>query len=152
MLLASEGRPIPKSAVDYAAKLATQDPKHKASVHVLSFARIYGTSLGIPMPGLLPNKREWSDQREIVAKAVKALKGRGLKAEGHVIGTRNPTKHVLKIAQHHYCDVIVMAADPEKHSLIGDFSWAQEPYRVQKKATIPVYLVVQRPSQKKGRA
>jgi nucleotide-binding universal stress UspA family protein len=141
VLIASDGRPIPRQVIDFAAQLATSGREHKASVHVFSIARIYGTSLGMPMPGLLPTHREWDAQRELVAKAVSALKRRGLRSEGHVLATRNATKNIVKTAQKYYCDVIVMAADPPRHGLLSDFMWSQEAYRVERRSPIPVYLV-----------
>ena len=144
VLIASEGRPISRRVIDCAAGLATSGGGRKASVHVFSVARIYGTSLGMPMPGLLPTRQEWDAQRELVADAVRALKRRGLRSEGHVVATRNATKNILKTAQKHYCDVIVMAADPPRHGLLGDFMWSQEAYRVQRKSPVPVYLVEHR--------
>jgi nucleotide-binding universal stress UspA family protein len=93
------------------------------------------------MPGLLPTHREWDAQRELVAKAVSALKRRGLRSEGHVLATRNATKNIVKTAQKYYCDVIVMAADPPRHGLLSDFMWSQEAYRVERRSPIPVYLV-----------
>jgi nucleotide-binding universal stress UspA family protein len=144
VLIASEGRPIPAHVIDYAAELATAGRKPKASVHVFSVARIYGTSLGLPMPGLMPNKQEWDAQRELVAKAIRALKRKGLRAEGHVVATRNPTKQIIKTVRQHYCDVVVMAADPPRHGLLGDFMWSQEAYRVQRRSPVPVYLLESR--------
>jgi hypothetical protein len=140
VLVASDGRPIPPEVIDYAAELAGGQ-KRKASVRVFSVARIYGTSLGLPMPGLLPSRQEVDAQRELVSDAVGALKKRGLRAEGHIVATRNPTKHILRLAQTAYCDVIVMAADPKRHRLLSDILWSQEAYRVQRRAKVPVYLV-----------
>jgi nucleotide-binding universal stress UspA family protein len=147
VLIASDGRPVPRRVIDLAVELATSGQKRKASVHVFSVARIYGTSLGMPMPGLLPTRQEWDAQRELVAQAVKALKGRGLRAEGHVVATRNATKQILKTAEKYYCDVIVMAADPPRHGLVSDFMWTQEAYRVERRSPIPVYLLEQRRAQ-----
>jgi nucleotide-binding universal stress UspA family protein len=96
------------------------------------------------MPGLLPTRQEWAAQRELVANAVQALKRRGLRSEGHVVATRNATKNILKTAEKHYCDVIVMAADPPRHGLVGDFMWTQEAHRVQRRSPIPVYLIEHR--------
>ena len=45
-----------------------------ARVRVVSIARVHGTSLGFPNPGLLPSKREWDEQRLIVRQTVLALK------------------------------------------------------------------------------
>ena len=140
VLIASEGRPIPAVAVDFAAQLAKAG-KRPASVHVFSAARIYGTSLGLPVPGLLPTRQEWDEQRELVATTVRELKRRGLRAEGHVVATRNATKHILKTASRCRCDVIVMAADPKRRGIMSDLMWSQEAYRVQRRSEIPVYLV-----------
>lgn len=144
VLIASEGRPIPAHVVEYAAELATVGRKRKASVRVFSVARIYGTSLGLPMPGLLPTRQEWDAQRQLVADAVRALKSKGLRAEGHVVATRNPTKQILKTVRQHYCDVVVMAADPPRHSLLSDFMWSQEAYRVERRSPVPVYILESR--------
>ena len=144
VLVASDGRPLPRGVIDFAAELAASGRERKASVHVFSVARVYGTSLGIPMPGLLPTRQEWAAQRELVARAVKALKRRGLRSEGHVVATRNPTKLILKTAEKYYCDVIVMAADPRRHGLLADFMWTQEAYRVERRSPIPVYLLERR--------
>src|SRR5262245_45623345 len=86
VMLASEGRSISPAAVEFAARIATQS---SATVHVLSIARVWGTSFGLPNPGLLPNKREWDEQRRIVAEAVAALRGSGVTASGQVLGTRH---------------------------------------------------------------
>jgi nucleotide-binding universal stress UspA family protein len=135
VLLASEGRAIPKRAVEYAARF-------RAPVHVFSVARVWGTSLGLPNPGLLPSKREWDEQRKLVTTAVKALRRRGIEADGHVLGTRKATKRIVGEAERLGCDAIVMAADPPRGRLVADFLWSQEPYRVRRRAKIPVYLVL----------
>ena len=134
VLLASEGRAIPKRAIDYAARLG-------APVHVFSVARVWGTSLGFPNPGLLPTRQEWDEQRKLVAAAVKALRGRGVDADGRVLGTRRATKRIVGEAERLGCDAIVMAADPPRNRLVADFLWSQEPYRVRRRAKVPVYLV-----------
>lgn len=141
ILLASEGREIPKPAIELAARLAKQNG---AEVHVVSIARIWGTSLGFPHPGLMPNKREWQEQRDRVAGTVAALKDRGISASGQVLGTRNASKRILAEARQHHADAIVMAADPPRHWLVSDMIWSQEPYRVRRLAPTPVYLVVEK--------
>jgi nucleotide-binding universal stress UspA family protein len=135
VLLASEGRAIPKRAVDYAARFG-------APVHVFSVARVWGTSLGLPNPGLLPTRKEWDEQRKRVTTAVTALRRRGIEADGHVLGTRKATKRIVGEAERLGCDAIVMAADPPRGRLVADFMWSQEPYRVRRRANIPVYLVL----------
>jgi nucleotide-binding universal stress UspA family protein len=140
VLLASEGREIPQRAVEFAAGLARQGG---GVVHVFSIARVWGTSLGLPNPGLLPSKRDWEVQRDLVAAAVKALKRQGVKAEGHVLATRKATKRIVSEAERLGCAVIVMGADPPRNRFVGDFMWSQEPYRVRRRAGRPVYIVTE---------
>jgi nucleotide-binding universal stress UspA family protein len=139
ILLASEGRPIPDSAIARVTELAAPSG---ASVHVFSIARVHGVSFGFPNPGLLPTKKEWSDQRDIVAKAINRLKRQGLDADGHVVGTRNSAKRICREAASKDCEVIVMAADPDRNRIVSDLLWSQEPQRVRRKSKLPVYLVV----------
>ncbi len=138
ILLASEGRAIPEEAIERTIALAQPDG---ASVRVLSIARVHGVAFGLQTPGLMPNKREWDEQREIVRRAVKRLKRRGIDADGHVIGTRKATKSISQEATVAGCEAIVMAADPDRNRVVGDFLWTQEPQRERRKAKIPVFLV-----------
>jgi nucleotide-binding universal stress UspA family protein len=142
LLLASEGRAIPRPAVELAARLAKQAG---AEVHVLAVARVWGTSLGLPHPALMPNKRELKEQHERVAAALAILKRRGITASGQVLGTRNAAKRIVIEAHRRRADAIVMAADPPRHWLVADMFWSQEPYRVRRRAAVPVYLVVGKP-------
>jgi nucleotide-binding universal stress UspA family protein len=138
VLLASEGRAIPPAAIERAAQLARE---RGGDVHVFSIARVWGTSFGFPNPGLLPTKREWDVQREVIGDAVKALRKRGVDASGHVLATRKATKRIVGEAERLGCSAIVMAADPPRHRLVADLMWSQEPYRVKRRAKVPVHLV-----------
>ena len=138
ILLASEGRAISEDAIDVAARLAKQS---SCPVRVFSVARIWGSGLGLPMPGLLPSKGEWDQQRDLVIQAVRALRKQGLEADGHVLATRKATKRIVSEAERLGCDVIVMAADAPRPWLLADWMWSQEPYRVRRRAKIPVLLV-----------
>ncbi len=138
MLLASEGRAIPAAAVDRAAELARESG---GTVHVFSVARVWGTSLGFPNPGLQPTRHEWKEQRAVVDDAVKALERQGVDATGHVLGTRKATKRIVAEAERRGCTAIVMAADPPRNRVVADLMWSQEPYRVQRRAKVPVHLV-----------
>lgn len=109
---------------------------------MISIARIHGSAFGFPAPGLLPTKREWQEQRDLVARAVKTLKKRGFDAQGEVVGTRKAAKRICHQAELFSCDAIVMAADPPRNWIVSDFMWEAEPYRVRRRAKIPVYLVV----------
>jgi nucleotide-binding universal stress UspA family protein len=137
ILLASEGRTIPNAAIARVVELA----RPGASVRVFSIARVHGTAFGMPTPGLLPTRAEWAAQRDLVDKAIKRLKRKGLAAEGHVLGTRNATKKILQEAAQHECQAIVMAADPDRNRVVGNVMWSQEPQRVRRKARLPVFLV-----------
>jgi len=134
VLLASEGREIPLGAVELASRF-------RAPVSVLSVARVWGTSLGLPNPGLLPSKGEWDTQRKLVARAVKELRRRGVEASGNVVGTRRAAKRIVREAERLECGAIVMAGDPPRNRLLADFMWSQEPQRVLRRAPVPVYLV-----------
>ena len=138
VLLASEDRPIPPEAISAAARLAKRGDGH---VRVLAIARIWGTSLGFPNPGLFPSKREWDVQRANVQDAVRALRRHGVEAEGHVLGTRNAAKRIVQEAERHGGGAIVMGADPPRNRFAGNFMWSQEPQRVRRRADVPVYLV-----------
>ena len=37
-----------------------------------------------------------------------------------------------------------MGADPPRSRLVADLMWGQEPYRVKRRSTVPVHLVVER--------
>jgi nucleotide-binding universal stress UspA family protein len=113
-----------------------------ATVQVLSIARVHGVAFGLPNPGLLPTRREWDEQREMVRKAVARLRRKGLDADGHVVGTRNATKRICQEAVITGSEAIVMAADPDRGRFVGDFMWTQEPQRVRRKARVPVFLVI----------
>jgi nucleotide-binding universal stress UspA family protein len=139
VLLASESREIPTSAIDLAARIAKRSG---APVHVFTIARIWGTSYGFPNPGLQPTKREWEEQRHNVEKAVGRLERKGVEARGRVVGTRAGAKRIVKEAKRLGCDAIVMGADPKASPLIRNFMWGQEPYRVRSRTSIPVFLVV----------
>jgi nucleotide-binding universal stress UspA family protein len=96
----------------------------------------------MPNPGLLPTKKEWAEQRDIVERAILRLKRKGIEADGHVVGTRNATKQILKEATSQGCQAIVMAADPDRNRVVGNALWTQEPQRVRRRAKVPVFLVL----------
>ena len=138
MLLATEGRAIPVAAVERAAELARETG---GGVHVFCIARVWGTSLGFPNPGLLPTRSEWESQRAVVEAAVKALEKQGVEASGQVLATRKATKRIVTEAERLSCSAIVMAADRPRNRFVADLMWSQEPYRVRRRAKVPVHLV-----------
>jgi nucleotide-binding universal stress UspA family protein len=136
VLLASEGRAISQAAIERAAELAGK----RGHVHVFSVARVWGSGLGLPNPGLLPSKGDWDVQRVIVREAVEALQRRGVEATGRVLATRRATKRILREATRLQCGAIVMGADRARNRVLADFMWSQEPQRVRRRARVPVHL------------
>jgi nucleotide-binding universal stress UspA family protein len=139
ILLASEGRQIPAAAISRVIELAAPG----AYVHVFTVARVHGVAFGLPSPGLLPTKQEWAEQRDIVTQAIRRLRRKGLKADGHVLGTRNAFKKIIKEAAEHDCEAIVMSAAPDRNRVLGNLLWTQEPQRVRRRAKLPVFLVLE---------
>jgi len=138
ILLASEGRAIPPAAIEVAARLAEE---RGCGVHVFSVVRVWGSGFGFPNPGLLPNKDEWATQKVVVADALEALRKRGIEGTAQVLATRKATKRIVGEATRRRCGAIVMAADPPRNRLVADLMWSQEPYRVKRRAKVPVHLV-----------
>jgi nucleotide-binding universal stress UspA family protein len=137
VLVASEGREIAWPVLQRAFELARP---RSAKIRVVTIARVWGTAMGFPNPGLLPTRKEWDEQRLIVRRAVEAIEKAGFEGSGHVIGTRKAAKRILGEAAAFRADAIVMGTDP-KRRFLGDFIWSQEPYRVHRRAALPVYLV-----------
>lgn len=136
VLLASEGRRISPAAVKRAAELG----RH---VHVFSVVRVWGTSLGLPNPGLMPTKKEWDEQRDVVREAVERLRRHGVEATGQVLATRKAGKRIVREAERAGCTAIVMSADRPRNRLLADMMWSQEPYRVRRRAKVEVHLVLE---------
>jgi hypothetical protein len=94
VLIASVGVPIPSAVIRTAVQLSEGGP-----VAVISIARIYGSSLGLPNPGLMPTKKEMAEQRALVAKAVSRLERSGVEAWGQVAATRRFAKTIAGAAR-----------------------------------------------------
>ncbi|HZC17683.1 MAG TPA: universal stress protein [Caulobacteraceae bacterium] len=139
VLLASEGRAFSTAAIERAASLAAPG----AVVEVLSIARIWGTALGFPNPWLLPSRHEWEAQRAHVDRAITALAGRGVRAAGRVIGSRNAAGKIAAEARRIRAEAIVMGADRGPPGLFASLLWSNEPYRVGARARLPVALAVE---------
>ena len=135
-MVASTGERIHHDVIERAVELSRRG--HTA-FYVLSIAQIYGSALGLQHPGLYPTKREWQAQADIVSDAVKALRRRGFEAEGRVLGTRNPSKTIVREALRSGCEAIVMGTWP--------FSWwrrllmQDQASWVVRRTTLPVHLV-----------
>jgi hypothetical protein len=94
VLIATVGVPIPPTVLRRAMELGGGRP-----VAVISIARIYGSSMGLPNPGLLPTKKEMDEQRALVAAAIDRLEQSGIEAWGQVAATRRYAKAIAHAAQ-----------------------------------------------------
>jgi nucleotide-binding universal stress UspA family protein len=103
VLLASSGAPCGKAAVRRARELAGGQP-----VAVLSILKIYGSTFGLPNPGLLPNRRERDEQFAIVSKAINQLERSGCTADGQIAATRSAGRTIAKVARVRQVRVVVM--------------------------------------------
>lgn len=93
VLIATNGLPVPASALTRARALGEGAP-----VSVVTIARIYGSSLGLPNPGLMPTKKEMTEQRTIVERALSALERKGVESWGQVAASRRPAKTIAEVA------------------------------------------------------
>lgn len=94
VLLASDGRQaFSESAVARAAALSGTGP-----VAVMTVAKVYGSSFGLPHPGLLPTKEEVRERRGWVEEAVIELQRNRLEADGQIAATRRATKKLAEVA------------------------------------------------------
>jgi K+-sensing histidine kinase KdpD len=104
VLLASDGRQdFSKRAVARAAALAGTEP-----VGVVRIAKIFGSSFGVPHPGLLPTKQELTEHRDHVDKAIRGLRKSQVTADGQVAATRRAGKKLAEIALVRRARVIVI--------------------------------------------
>ena len=94
VLIASNGVKIPGAAIRQALRLSAGEP-----VAVVTIARIYGSSLGLPNPGLLPTRKEMDEQKGFVQDAVAALERGGAQAWGQVAASRKPVKTIAQAAE-----------------------------------------------------
>ncbi len=94
VLIATNGYPISPAVIRTAVREAAGDP-----VAVVTIARIYGSALGLPNPGLMPTRREMAEQKAIVDKAVKDLERLGVEAWGQIAASRRPAKTMAQVAR-----------------------------------------------------
>jgi len=108
VMLASDGRQdYSEGAVARAAALSPSGP-----VAVVTIAKIYGFSFGIPHPGLLPTKDELAERRGWVEAAIRRLGADGVAADGQVAATRRTAKKLAAVARARGARVIVIDETP----------------------------------------
>ena len=114
-----------------------------AKVGVLQLLRVWGTGLGLPHPALKPNRQEQQAALDTVDAAIAHLEAHDVPLAGRlIIGTRNPAKAILLHVERTAANVVVMEAPAKRRR--GDWNWANEAYRVARKAPVEVVLVTPR--------
>jgi Universal stress protein family len=103
VLLASPGAPFSSAAIRRACQLAAGEP-----IAVLSILKVYGSTFGLPNPGLLPNQREREEQYAIVKRAITAVERRGGTADGQITATRSAGRTIAKAARRRNVRYVVM--------------------------------------------
>jgi hypothetical protein len=103
VLLASSGDPFSKAAVRRARELAAGQP-----VAVLSILKVYGSTFGLPNPGLMPTRREREEQLKIVSKAIAELERQGCTVDGQIAATRSAGRTIAKVARTRQVRYVVM--------------------------------------------
>ena len=94
VLIATVGIAIPSAVIRHAVELSGAGP-----VAVVTIARIYGSSFGLPSPGLMPTRTEMDEQRAIVNNAIDRLERAGVEAWGQVASTRRYGKTIAQAAR-----------------------------------------------------
>jgi nucleotide-binding universal stress UspA family protein len=103
VLLASSGSPFSRAAIRRAHELAGGQP-----VAVLSILKVYGSSFGLPNPGLMPTRRERDEQLANVQQAIKDLERLGGSVDGQIAATRSAARMIAKVARVRHVDWVVM--------------------------------------------
>jgi hypothetical protein len=110
LIAAPFGDPIPRSALKLAVGLSGGDP-----VAVVTIARIYGSAMGLPNPGLMPTRKEMAEQKSQVEWAIRQLEKSGAEAWGQVAASRKPIKTIVEAAKARGVrDVVVVRKPQEK--------------------------------------
>ncbi|HEX3795922.1 MAG TPA: hypothetical protein VHV57_15620 [Acidimicrobiales bacterium] len=93
VLIASTGEAIPRSVIRDAVRTS-----EGGAVAVVTIARIYGSALGLPNPGLMPTRKEMNEQRAHVEEAIRLIEKAGAEAWGQVAATRKSAKTIAEAA------------------------------------------------------
>lgn len=94
LIAAPMGDPIPPAAVRAALARSAGEP-----VAVVTIARIYGSSMGLPNPGLMPTRKEMEAQKGQVEKTLRQIEKGGGQAWGQVAASRKPVKTIAQAAK-----------------------------------------------------
>jgi hypothetical protein len=94
VLIATNGLKIPPAVIRQALTLSAGEP-----VAVVTIARIYGSSMGLPNPGLMPTRKEMATYKELTENAVAAIERGGSVGWGQVAASRKPIKTIAEAAR-----------------------------------------------------
>jgi hypothetical protein len=94
VLIATVGIAIPPTVIRRAVELSEGRP-----VAIVAIARIYGSSFGLPSPGLMPTRKEMDEQLALVNKAIVRLEKAGVEAWGQVASTRRYAKTIARVGR-----------------------------------------------------
>jgi nucleotide-binding universal stress UspA family protein len=107
VLLASSGSQFSRAAMRRARELADGQP-----VAVLAILKIYGSSFGLPNPGLMPTRRERDEQLKNVKLAINELERGGCTVDGQIAATRSAGRTIAKVARTRKVSYVVMDTQP----------------------------------------
>jgi K+-sensing histidine kinase KdpD len=145
VLLATAAIPISPEVLARTVELAS--PEH-ARITVVSVARVYGTSLGFPNPGLQPNRLEIEQNKRIIEEAAAALRKEGFDVRVAMSKSRNAPKMIARWAKAKNFHAIVVP-DPERprwrRTLEGDI--ARE---IERRCGVPVHAVSVPPTSRRS--
>jgi hypothetical protein len=109
LIAAPFGDPIPPSAVKNALALSEGKP-----VAVVTVARIYGSSMGLPNPGLLPTRKEMDAQKSQVERTIRLVEKAGVEVWGQVAASRKPVKTVAEVATARGVRHVIVVRTPQE--------------------------------------
>ena len=121
LVLLSPGQAFRPEALARAIEVA-----NGARIAVVVVAKIHGTSLGFPNPGLMPNAKEKAAATERVEDALRQIRRSGGKGDGQVAITRSAAKVGAKVARLRQASVVVVDEGERatwRRALEGDVSW-----------------------------
>jgi K+-sensing histidine kinase KdpD len=136
VLLVTVARAPEPELVERARELA--GPEH-AKITVLGVAKIYGTSLGLPHPGLQPNRVEWQILRDGVEEAADELRAHGFEVRVGLTRARNVPKMIAKwVRARNFHAVVVSAPDKPRWRTLVEGDLGREIHR---RCGVPVHAV-----------
>ena len=137
VLLASPALPFTAELIERARELAT--PEH-AKITVLGVAKVFGTSLGLPHPGLQPNRPEWERLRGDVHATADTLRADGFEVRVALSKSRNAAKMIAKwVRAKNFHAVVVPVLERSRWRVAIEGDLAAE---VGRRSGVPVHAVM----------